>query len=212
MLELLCSVEYEAQYSEWLQYSNSGGTVIQNGAKLVPTGMFAWPLPDYMEITSGFGMRLHPVYNVDKMHTGIDVAAPIGADFVAMADGKVTFAKYTDGYGNMVMIDHGNGISTLYAHGSQILVNVGDEVTKGTPVLKVGSTGVSTGPHAHFEIRINGNFIDPQDYFEQEDIENDNNSETNTTNEEIKQDTEKQENVTEENGKEVDKYGPIIYG
>ncbi len=106
MVEKLSSEDYEAQYSEWLQYSNPGGTVIQNGARLVPTGMFDWPLSNYTEITSGFGMRLHPVHKVNKMHTGVDVAAPIGADFVAMADGKVTFAKYTDGYGNMVMIDH----------------------------------------------------------------------------------------------------------
>lgn len=92
--------------------------------------------------------------------------APTGANFVAMADGTVIKATYSNSYGNMVMINHGDGIVTLYAHGSEILVKTNQVVNKGQAVLKVGSTGYSTGPHAHFEVRINGNFANPEDYFE----------------------------------------------
>ena len=88
----------------------------------------------------------------------------MGADFVAANDGIVTKAYFNPAYGNMVMVDHGGGISTLYAHGSEILVRVGQLVKKGEPVLKVGSTGYSTGPHAHFEVRINGVVTNPMEY------------------------------------------------
>ena len=83
-----------------------------------------------------------------------------------MAYGTVKKASYNSAYGNMVIVDYGNGISTLYAHGSEILVAENETVEQGQAVLKVGSTGYSTGPHAHFEVRINGNYIDPMDYFE----------------------------------------------
>ena len=109
-------------------------------------------------------MRVHPITGAYKLHTGTDIGAPMGADFVAMAKGVVTKASMTPAYGNMVIIDHGGGVQTLYAHGSEILVQVGQEVEAGTPVLKVGSTGYSTGPHAHFEIRINGQTVNPMDY------------------------------------------------
>lgn len=83
-----------------------------------------------------------------------------------MADGKIIIAVYNSSYGNMVMIDHGQGIVTLYAHGSQILVKTNQTVKQGQAILKVGSTGNSTGPHAHFEVRVNGNFTNPMSYFE----------------------------------------------
>lgn len=127
-------------------------------------GIMAWPVPGYTTITSQYGMRTHPITGVYKLHTGTDISAPIGATFVAANDGIVVKAEYNTAYGNMVMIDHGGGISTLYAHGSEILVSVGQTVFKGTAVLKVGSTGYSTGPHAHFEVRVNGNPVQPLDY------------------------------------------------
>lgn len=127
-------------------------------------GIMAWPVPGYTTITSQYGMRTHPITGVYKLHTGTDISAPIGATFVATNDGIVVKAEYNTAYGNMVMIDHGGGISTLYAHGSEILVSVGQTVFKGTAVLKVGSTGYSTGPHAHFEVRVNGNPVQPLDY------------------------------------------------
>ena len=127
-------------------------------------GSMAWPVPGYTRITSPFGMRTHPITGVYKLHTGCDIGAPYGAQFVAANDGIVTYAGYNAAYGNMVIIDHGGGVTTLYAHGSRILVNVGDVLSQGTPVLEVGSTGYSTGPHAHFEVRINGEYVQPLDY------------------------------------------------
>ena len=115
-------------------------------------------------VTSYFGYRTHPVTGVYKLHTGVDIGAPMGANFIAANDGVVVKAGYNIAYGNMVIVDHGGGVSTLYAHGSEILVEVGQEVTTGTSILKVGSTGYSTGPHAHFEVRINGEYIDPLEY------------------------------------------------
>ncbi len=127
-------------------------------------GAMTWPVPGYTSLTSLYGMRVHPITKAYKLHTGVDISAPMGATFVAAADGVVTKATFNKAYGNMVVIDHGGGVQTLYAHGSEILVQVGQQVTKGTQVLKVGSTGYSTGPHAHFEIRINGQTVDPLEY------------------------------------------------
>jgi len=127
-------------------------------------GEMAWPVPGHTNITSPYGMRTHPFTGVYKLHTGTDISAPMGTDFIAANDGVVSKAEYNYAYGNMVMINHGGGVSTLYAHGSKILVEVGQEVKRGDPVLKVGSTGYSTGPHAHFEVRINGKYVDPMPY------------------------------------------------
>ena len=123
-----------------------------------------WPVPEHTRITSQYGMRTHPITGLYSLHTGTDVGAPIGTDFLAMATGVVSKAGYNKYYGNMIIIEHGGGVQTLYAHGSEILVKLGDLVSQGTPVLKVGSTGYSTGPHAHFEIRINGDTVNPLDY------------------------------------------------
>ena len=127
-------------------------------------GVLAWPVPGYTKITSNYGMRVHPITGQYKLHTGVDISAPIGANFVAANDGIVTKAGYNTAYGNMVIIDHGGGISTLYAHGSEILVTVGQTVKQNEAILKVGSTGYSTGPHAHFEVRINGVVTNPIPY------------------------------------------------
>ncbi len=127
-------------------------------------GELAWPVPGYTRITSKYGMRTHPITGVYKLHTGVDIGAPMGANFIAANDGIVTKASYNSAYGNMVIVDHGGGVSTLYAHGSEILVEVGQTVKRGDPVLKVGSTGYSTGAHAHFEVRLNGVVTDPMPY------------------------------------------------
>lgn len=127
-------------------------------------GEMAWPVPGYTRITSNYGMRTHPITGVYKLHTGVDLGAPMGANFVAANDGIVTKAGFNTAYGNMVIIDHGGGVSTLYAHGSEILVAVGQTVKKGDNILKVGSTGYSTGAHAHFEVRVNGQPVNPLPY------------------------------------------------
>ena len=146
-------------------------------------GTLAWPVPGYTRITSEYAMRVHPITGVYKLHTGVDISAPIGANFVAANDGIVTKASYNGAYGNMVIIDHGGGISTLYAHGSEILVEVGQTVKRGDAILKVGSTGYSTGPHAHFEVRINGVTTNPMPYITNGLVpgeESKNNTQTNT--------------------------------
>lgn len=127
-------------------------------------GEFAWPAPGYTTITSPFGMRLHPVLKVYRLHTGTDIATPTGAPIVAANSGVVIKSMYTSGYGNMVMISHGGGVSTVYAHGSEIIAKTGQLVERGEVIMKAGSTGWSTGPHLHFEIRINGQYIDPLPY------------------------------------------------
>ena len=127
-------------------------------------GEMAWPVPGHTIITSKYGMRTHPITGVYKLHTGVDISASIGDMFIAANDGVVAKAEYNTAYGNMVLINHGGGVSTLYAHGSEIMVEVGQEVKRGDEVLKVGSTGYSTGPHAHFEVRINGQYVDPMPY------------------------------------------------
>ncbi len=133
-------------------------------------GKMLWPLPGYKlgsDAGNRFGYRWHPVYHDWRLHTGIDIAAPKGAAFLAAESGTVIVAQsYYGGYGNAVVIDHGGGITTLYGHGTSILVSKGQYVTKGTPVLTVGSTGVSTGNHAHFEVRKNGTPVDPLPYLE----------------------------------------------
>lgn len=127
-------------------------------------GMFAWPAPGYYTITSPYGMRFHPVIKVYRVHSGMDIGAPMGSYAIAANDGIVTKSTYSNSYGNMIMIDHGGGVSTLYAHGSELIAQVGDVVSRGDVIMKVGSTGWSTGPHLHFEIRINGQTIDPYPY------------------------------------------------
>lgn len=128
-------------------------------------GTMQWPLPNYYTVTSYFGNRLHPVLKVYKMHTGVDIAGSgcNGKNVVAAADGKVITAGWISGYGYTVMIDHGGGVVTLYAHSQKLLVKVGDQVTKGQAIMLVGSTGYATGPHLHFEVRINGKYVNPLD-------------------------------------------------
>ncbi|MDF2519561.1 MAG: hypothetical protein K0R84_189 [Clostridia bacterium] len=127
-------------------------------------GVLDWPVPGYYRISSPYGYRIHPILKTKKMHTGIDIAAPSGATVIAANSGTVIYAGYYGGYGNTVIIDHGGQISTLYAHNSKLLVKEGDKVTKGQTISKVGSTGLSTGPHLHFEVRKNGQHTNPMDY------------------------------------------------
>ena len=137
---------------------------IQSGDKNVggSTGTMTWPAEG--EITSPFGWRVHPIFGTQRLHTGIDIGADYG-DAIRAADGGVVIhSDWMGGYGNAVIIDHGNGISTLYAHNSQLLVSEGQTVAKGQTVARCGSTGYSTGPHLHFEVRQNGSPVNPLNY------------------------------------------------
>lgn len=120
---------------------------------------FLWPARGIF--TSGFGMRRHPLFGILHRHTGVDIAALWGTPVLAAAQGRVIYAGWFGGYGKIVVIDHGDGISTLYGHLSSLLVVAGDGVRRGQPVGRVGSTGYSTGPHLHFEVRIDGRPVDP---------------------------------------------------
>ncbi|PBC62137.1 peptidase M23 [Streptomyces sp. Tue6028] len=132
----------------------------------IPDGQqMAMPLPGKPPITSPYGMRMHPILHVYKLHTGIDFGAAAGTPFKAARDGTVTFAGWSNGYGNRVVISHGtidgDQISTTYNHMSALSVRVGQKVKVGQQVGAVGSTGYSTGPHAHFEVQQNGTYVDP---------------------------------------------------
>lgn len=136
--------------------SHSATSVYNGGALAYPSG--------YTNVTSPYGYRIHPIYGVRKLHTGTDFGAPMGAAIYAAADGKVITSSYYGGYGNTVIIDHGGGMTTLYAHNSALYVSVGQTVKRGQKIAACGSTGNSTGPHCHFEVRINGATTDPMKY------------------------------------------------
>ena len=144
---------------------NSGGGGSSGGGSATSLSNLQWPVPSCTLITSRFGYRGAPTTGASTYHGGLDIGAGMGASIVAAGAGDVIYAGANGGYGNCVMIDHGNGVVTVYAHMSSIGVSYGQYVTAGQYVGAVGSTGVSTGPHCHFEIRINGAQTDPAAYF-----------------------------------------------
>lgn len=125
-------------------------------------GVLAWPVSG--RLSSPYGYRIHPIYGTKRLHTGIDIAASNGTPIAAAGSGRVILAKVFGGYGNAVVIDHGGGLTTLYAHQSRIAVSVGQAVGRGDTVGYVGSTGNSTGAHLHFETAEFGNRVDPLKY------------------------------------------------
>ena len=169
--KLLNAATYEREteertYNELIETSRQIEQTIrrmQSGAKVGgSTGAMLWPAEG--PITSPFGWRTHPIFGTQRLHTGIDIGADYGDSVLAADGGVVIEADWLGGYGNAVIIDHGNGISTLYAHNSQLLVSEGQSVAKGQTISRVGSTGYSTGPHLHFEVRQNGTPVNPLDY------------------------------------------------
>lgn len=142
--------------------NGTGGTTTPSTQ--VASGMFIWPTTSYT-VTSPWGYRTHPIFGTQKFHSGIDIGAGSGQPIYAAASGTVVTASPSDSYGNYVMIDHGNGYYTLYAHQTRYIVSVGQSVSQGEVIGYVGSTGWSTGPHLHFEVRVNGSTADPQSFF-----------------------------------------------
>lgn len=156
----------EKEEDELTAESNRLNSVIKNlskKGKKYSGGSMKWPLPSHYTVTSYFGMRKHPILRKIRMHTGIDIDAETGNSIVAANSGTVIIAQTQSGYGRTVVIDHGGGITTLYAHCSKLLVRAGDDVKAGEVIAKAGSTGLSTGPHLHFEVRKDGKPVNPLD-------------------------------------------------
>ena len=130
-------------------------------------GQFKFPVATYTRLSSDYGMRPHPTLGIDRFHNGIDLASPTGTAIFAAYDGKVVAASYSSSMGNYVMIDHGDSLYTVYMHASQLYVKTGDIVVRGETIAAVGSTGRSTGPHLHFSVRLNGEYVSPWNYLSQ---------------------------------------------
>lgn len=137
---------------------NSGQTVYYTG------GSLQWPVPSRSYISSGYGYRKRPIGSGTEFHTGYDIPASYGANVVAAEAGTVISAGYMNGYGYTVILSHGNGLTTLYGHNSSLSVSVGQTVSRGQTIAKIGSTGNSTGNHLHFEVRVNGSHVSPKSY------------------------------------------------
>lgn len=164
--------ELEKQYDAQVKYAKEIESKIKElqakqnaasggGGGTYTGGKMNWPVPGSNRITSYFGYRIHPIFNTKKLHTGLDIGASSGTPVVAASNGTVIYAGWLGGYGKAVMIDHGGGIVTLYGHNSSIAVSEGQSVKRGQTISYVGSTGFSTGPHLHFEVRRNGAYEDP---------------------------------------------------
>jgi len=150
----------------WFQEPGKSGSYYGLDGKSLKRAYLAAPVA-YSRKTSGMGMRLHPIFQTMHVHKGVDYAAPSGTPTYTVGDGVVDFAGAQGGYGNVVIVRHANGHSTVYAHLSRIQVRKGQSVTQGQVIGNVGSTGWSTGPHLHFEFRINGVYTDPQRVIQQ---------------------------------------------
>ena len=142
-----------------IQQRAAGG----GGVQIVGTGQLSWPVSGGV-ITSPQGWRVHPIFGTSIYHAGMDIGVDEGTPVHAADDGVVVDADWLGGYGNCVIIDHGNGMQTVYGHNSALVVSAGQRVSKGELIAYAGSTGYSTGPHCHFEVRINGEPVDPMGY------------------------------------------------
>lgn len=154
----------EQQKQQEVQKNNASADSNVNTNDVYEGGVFTWPCPSSHKITSGFGYRDKPTAGATSYHQGYDIGASAGAAIVAAADGVVTSTGYSSVLGNYVILSHGGGLFTIYEHCSAVLVSQGQSVSRGSTIAKVGSTGVSTGPHLHFGVQLNGKYVDPGNY------------------------------------------------
>lgn len=138
--------------------ANNGSVLKYDG------GVFKFPLAAYTRISDEYGMRIHPTLGVEQFHNGVDFASPKGTAIYAAYDGRVVAATYSATMGNYIMIDHGDGLYTIYMHASALYVKTNDVVVRGETIAAVGSTGRSTGNHLHFSVRLNGEYVSPWNY------------------------------------------------
>lgn len=159
--QLIVKLEEEgrAQYDSNISTASSSNISVGTDS-----GNFTWPCPSSHTVTSPFGYRVHPILKTKRLHSGIDIGASHGSSIVAAGSGTVIAAAYSSSMGNYVMISHGNGITTVYMHCSSLLVHSGQKVTRGQQIARVGSTGLSTGPHLHFSVMKNGSYVNPWGY------------------------------------------------
>lgn len=155
----------KAQQAMSPKKSDNSSNNSSSSAPKLGTGQFVWPSAASTRVTSSFGKRNKPNANATSNHRGIDIGAPNGTDVLAADSGTVIVSGSGRSYGNYVVIDHGNGYTTLYAHNSRLCVSAGQKVSKGQVIAKVGSTGNSTGPHIHFEISKNGSLVNPMSFY-----------------------------------------------
>jgi hypothetical protein len=154
-------VSQSKSYMEVFEMAKAQNQMLQSIPAIQPVSN-----TDLKRIASGFGFRIHPIYKIAKMHTGLDFTADIGTEIYATGDGIVeSVDSRLSGYGHHVVIQHGYGYQTLYAHMSRVAVNPGDKVMRGQVIGYVGNTGTSTGPHLHYEVIKNGEKVDPAFYF-----------------------------------------------
>jgi murein DD-endopeptidase MepM/ murein hydrolase activator NlpD len=156
--ELISSME-DAVAAEKKKIAAANGIVLSYDG-----GKFIWPAPSYTRISDDYGWRIHPILNVEQFHNGVDMAAPKGTSILAAYDGVVVAAAYSSTMGNYIMIDHGDGLYTIYMHASELYVAADDIVIRGEKIAAVGSTGRSTGSHLHFSVRLNGSYVSPWNY------------------------------------------------
>lgn len=155
--------ELERQEDQLLAESRAlTGVVGSSGSTGSGNGSLSWPVNG--PVVSPFGWRMHPILGYRKFHSGIDIAVGYGVPIHSSAAGTVIYSSWMGGYGNVIIVDHGDGLSTLYAHQSSLAAGNGARVSRGQVIGYIGSTGLSTGPHLHFEVRVNGNPVDPMGY------------------------------------------------
>lgn len=162
--EWLDQLEADSQQIEAILAAPENPTAPSTGAPPLGSGQLQWPTSG--PLTSPFGYRVHPIFGDTRLHTGIDIGAPYGAPVYAADTGRVSYVGAMSGYGNVVVIDHGGGLATTYNHLSAFATSSGASVARGAQIGSVGCSGYCTGPHLHFEVRVNGTPVDPMPYLQ----------------------------------------------